>query len=68
MCAEAGEASEWLGEEVTEVFQVREGGMGCGSVTGETRGNIVEARDKTRAKVLSKALNQFRPQKGRPVW
>ena len=31
--AEAVEACKWLGlgEEVTEVFQVRKGGVGCGS-------------------------------------
>ena len=66
MCAEAVEESEWLGEEVTEIFQLREKGVGCGSVTGETRGKIVEAREKTRAKLLIRALEQFRPQKARP--
>jgi hypothetical protein len=60
LCAEAVEASE--------VFPVREGGVGCGSVTGETRGRIMEAREKTRAKLLIRALEEFRPQKARPVW
>ena len=68
LCAEAVEAADWLGEDVTEVFQVREEGVGCGSVTGETRGKVVEAREKTRAKLLIRALEQFRPQKARPVW
>ena len=68
MCAEAVEAAGWLGEEVSEVFLVREEGVGCGSVTGETRGKLVEAREKTRAKLLIQALEQFRPQKARPVW
>ena len=36
-------------------------------LTGETRGKIIEAREKTRAKLLSRALQQFRPQKARPV-
>ena len=56
LCAEAVEAAECLGEEVLEVFQVREDGVGCGSVTGETRGKLVEAREKTRSKLLIKAL------------
>ena len=60
---EAVEAAEWLGEEVMEVFQVREEGVGCGSVTGETRGKLVQAREQTRAKLLIKALEQFRRQK-----
>jgi hypothetical protein len=67
LCAEAVEAAEWLGEDVSEVFQVREEGVGCRSVTGETRGNV-EVREKTRAKLLIRALEQFRPQKARPVW
>ena len=50
-----------------EVFQAREE-VGCGSVTGETRGKFLEAREMTRAKLLIKALEQFRPQKARPVW
>ena len=68
LCAEAVEASDLLGEEVKEVFQVREEGVGCGSVTGETRGKVVEAREMTRAKLLKQALEQFRPQKAWPVW
>jgi hypothetical protein len=53
LCAEAVEVAEWLREEVMEVFQVREEGVGCGSVTGETRCKLVEAREKTKAKLLS---------------
>ena len=41
--------------------------VGCGSVTGETRGKLVEAREKTRAKLLIKAVEEIRPQKARPV-
>jgi hypothetical protein len=68
LCAEAVEVAAWLGEDVKEVFQVREEGVGCGSVTGETRGKIVEAREMTRSKLLIRALEEFRPQKARPVW
>ena len=38
LCLEAVEASDLLGEKVKEIFQVREEEVGCGSVTGETRG------------------------------
>ena len=68
LCTEAVEVAAWLGEDVKEVFQVREEGVGCGSVTGETRGKIVEAREMTRSKLLIRALEEFRPQKARPVW
>jgi hypothetical protein len=57
-----------LGEEGMEVFQVRGEGVGCGVVTGETRDELVETREMTRAKLLNKALEEFRPQKARSVW
>jgi hypothetical protein len=41
---------------VIEVFQVSEEGVGCGSVSGETRGKLVQAIEQTRAKLLIKAL------------
>ena len=61
MKGEAVESSELLGREVEEVFQV-------GSVTGGTRGKIVESREKTRALLLSKALDEYRPRKARPAY
>ena len=42
-------------------------GIGEGSVTGKTRGEIVTAREKTRAQLLNKALSMHHPQKARPV-
>ena len=48
---EAHSASEWLGEEVPEILLTLVEGIGDGSVTGGTRGKIVEALENTRAKV-----------------
>ena len=41
---------------------------GEGSVSGETRGKLVSAREKTRAALLVKALAEHRPIKDRPAW
>ena len=64
---EAQEAADWLGIEVEQVFTVPLVGIGEGSITGKTRGEIVTAREKTRAQLLSKALSMFQPRKARPV-
>ena len=66
--SEAREAAEWLGSEVDHVFTVPLVGLGEGSVTGKTRGDIVTAREKTRALLLAKALSLYQPRKARPVW
>ena len=42
-------------------------GLGYGSVNGNTKGNIVEAREKLRAQLLNKALSLHQPRKARPV-
>ena len=65
---EAREAAEWLGSETEHVFTVPLAGLGEGSVTGKTRGEIVSAREKTRALLLAKALSIYQPRKARPVW
>ena len=64
---EATEASEWLGVETEHVFTIPLPGLGEGSVTGKTRGEIVTAREKIRAQLLSKALTMYQPRKARPV-
>ena len=64
---EATEASEWLGVETEHVFTIPLPGLGEGSVTGKTRGEIVTAREKIRAQLLSKALTLYQPRKARPV-
>ena len=43
-------------------------GIGEGSVSGDTRGEMVSAREKTRALLLAKALSLHRPKKARPAW
>ena len=51
---EAEEASHWLLSDVEEVFVTGIEGVGAGSVSGETRRRIVEAREKTRSLLLTK--------------
>ena len=65
---EARESAEWLGSEVEHVFTVPLAGLGESSVSGKTRGEIVTAREKTRALLLAKALSTYQPRKARPVW
>ena len=64
---EAREASEWLGVETEHVFTIPIVGLGEGSVTGKTRGDIVTAREKVRAQLLTKALSVYQPRRARPV-
>ena len=54
---EARESAEWLGSEAEHVFTVPIAGLGESSVSGKTRGEIVTAREKTRALLLAKALS-----------
>ena len=68
LTSEAREAAGWLGAEVEHVFTVPLAGLGEGSVTGKTRGEVVSAREKTRALLLTKALAQYMPRKARPAW
>ena len=43
-------------------------GLGEGSVTGATRGEIMAAQEELQAKVLSKALSEVRPKSTRAAW
>ena len=43
-------------------------GIGDGSVSGETRGHIMECLENSRAKVLVKALEEVRPRSTRASW
>ena len=65
---EAQEAANWLGEDVEHVFTVPLAGIGEGSVTGNTRGRIVAAREKSRALLLAKALALYQPRKQDQSW
>ena len=68
LALEARESADWLGIETEHVFTVSLPGLGEGSVDGTTRGDIVTARERTRAKLLSKALDEYTPKKARPAW
>ena len=65
---QAREAADWLGTEMEGVFDAEVEGVGDGSISGETRRRIVEAVEKTRSLLLSRCLEQHRPQKDRHVW
>ena len=65
---EARESAAWLDKEVESVFRIALPCLGSGSVTGETRGEIVSAREKTRALLLAKSLDEYRPKKHRAAW
>ena len=45
---EGREASRWLGEEMLEVFTTRMEGVAGDSVSGDTKGLLVEVRYKVR--------------------
>ena len=46
---EAREAAAWLNKEIEDVFKTPLEGIGDGSVTGDTRRKIVDARERCRA-------------------
>ena len=48
--------AQWLDTEVPNALACEAARIGYGSVTGETRGKVVEVRENTRARVLEKAL------------
>ena len=66
--SEAKLSADYLGIEIEHVFTVELQCLGEGSVSGGTRGEIIAARERTRAKLLSKALDQYTPKKARPAW
>ena len=65
---EAFRSAEYIAEDVPEVLSSLVQGLGNGSVSGETRKKVVEARENVRAKVLQKALSEVRPRSVRPAW
>ena len=62
------EVADWLGEEVKEVFTTMVEGIGGPSVSGQTRGIIVEATEKNKSSLLTRALELRRPMKDRHTW
>ena len=65
---EAEQCAAYLGEEVPEALRQRLLGLGDGSVSGATRGVVVQAAEDQRAKVLTKALEEVRPKSTRAAW
>ena len=65
---EAAQCAAFLEEEVPEIFGGRLEGLGNGSVSGATRGNIMEEIENLRAKVLARLLEQVRPISTRAAW
>ena len=65
---EARVAHDWLGLELAGVLASPVEGFGDGSVSGATRGKIVEALEDTRARLLAKALADVRPCSTRAAW
>ena len=65
---EARDAAAWLGEEMEEIFATGVEGVGAGSVTGATRGLLVEAQERIRFRLLTEALARHRPKRDRHAW
>ena len=64
------QAAAWLEEEVQSSFQQEAEGVGGTSCDGSTRGRLVEERDSTRAKMVTKGLevHPIQARTNRPVW
>ena len=62
------EAAQWLDTEVPKAHACEGDGISYGSVTEETRGRVVEARENDRTKVLEKALTSVRAKSTRAAW
>ena len=65
---ESTQAAQWLDAEVPKALACEVSKVGYGSVTGETLGRVVEARENTMAKVLEKALTLVQPKSTRAAW
>ena len=69
---ETRRAADWLGVELPSAVAISVEGVGAdsgsGSVTGATRGRVVDAIESLRSKVLEKALSEVRPKSTRAAW
>ena len=66
--SEARVGGEFLGEDPDPLLSSDLQGLGGSSVSGATRGQVVEARDMLRSRLLTRALELHRPQKDRHAW
>ena len=64
-CREGRQGTDILSEPPDPVLSTSPVGLGDGSVSGTTRGLIVEASDMLRSRLLSQILNPHRPKKDR---
>ena len=64
----AREGSTFLGEPPDPLLSSNLERLGGGSVTGATRGQVVEARDTLKARLLTKTLQLHRPKRERHAW
>ena len=64
----ATEGSTFLGEPSDPLLSSSLEGLGGGSVTGVTRGQVVEDRDTLKSRLLTKALQLHRPGRDRHAW
>ena len=64
------QAAAWLDEEVHSSFQVEVEGVGGASRDGSTRGKLMEERDSTWARMVTKGLevHPVQARTNRPVW
>ena len=60
--------AEYLGEELPEILATPLPGLGGGSVSGSTRGKLVEVEEQMLAKVIGKCLEENFPPNTRPAW
>ena len=65
---EAEAAAALLGEEVEGPLATDINSAGDGSISGETRSQIVEQRERQMGRVLLEGLSTFTNQSARPVW
>ena len=65
---EAREAAQFLGEPLDLLLTSDPRGLGGSCRTGATRGQVVEARDMVRSRLLTRSLELHRPKKDRHAW
>ena len=64
----AREGAQYLGEPLDPLLTSSLERLGGGSESGVTRDKVMEARDTLRSKLLTRALQNHRPQKDRHTW
>ena len=66
--SEALHCADYLGTELEGVLAFNVNDVGEGQTNGSIRAKVTEHKESTRAKVLSRALEQHPDQRARPVW